>query len=81
MVEWSEDSISSMQSIYDYIFEISPQNAELVVDTLFDLGEKLNIFPEKKRLTLHSHWSDKPPSALYLVKKRTTTAATATLHV
>lgn len=47
LVEWSEDSISSMQSIYDYIFEISPQNAELVVDTLFDLGEKLNIFPEK----------------------------------
>ena len=46
-VEWSEDSISSMQSIYDYIFSESPQNADLVVDTLFDLGEKLNIFPEK----------------------------------
>jgi toxin ParE1/3/4 len=47
VVEWSEDSIFSMQSIYDYIFEESPQNADLVVDTLFDLGEKLNIFPEK----------------------------------
>jgi len=35
-----------MQSIYDYIFEESPQNADLVVDNLFDLGEKLNIFPE-----------------------------------
>ena len=46
-VEWSEDSIFSMQSIYDYIFEGSPQNADFVVDTLFDLGEKLNIFPEK----------------------------------
>lgn len=46
-VEWSEDSISSMQSIYDYIFGESPQNAGFVVDTLFDLGEKLNIFPEK----------------------------------
>ncbi len=46
-VKWSEDSIFSMQSIYDYIFEESPQNADLVVDTLFDLGEKLNIFPEK----------------------------------
>ncbi len=45
-VEWSEDSIFSMQSIYDYIFEGSPQNADFVVDTLFDLGEKLNIFPE-----------------------------------
>ena len=46
-VEWSEDSIFSMQSIYDYIFAESPQNADFVVDTLFDLGEKLNIFPEK----------------------------------
>lgn len=46
-VNWSEEAIFSMQSIYDYIFEESPQNADLVVDTLFDLGEKLNIFPEK----------------------------------
>jgi toxin ParE1/3/4 len=46
-VEWSKDSMFSMQSIYDYIFKESPQNADLVVDTLFDLGEKLNIFPEK----------------------------------
>lgn len=46
-VEWSEDALFSMQSIYDYIFGESPQNADLVVDTLFDLGEKLNIFPEK----------------------------------
>jgi plasmid stabilization system protein ParE len=47
LVEWSEDSIFSMQSIYDYIFEESPQNVDLVIDTLFDLGGKLNIFPEK----------------------------------
>ncbi len=46
-LEWSEEAIFSMQSIYDYIFEESPQNADLVVDTLFDLVEKLNIFPEK----------------------------------
>jgi toxin ParE1/3/4 len=46
-VEWSEDSIFSMQSIYDYIFGESPQNANFVVDTLLDLGGKLNIFPEK----------------------------------
>lgn len=46
-LEWSEEAIFSMQSIYDYIFEQSPQSADLVVDTLFDLGEKLNIFPEK----------------------------------
>lgn len=47
VVEWSEDSIFSMQSIYDYIFAESPQNADLVIDTLFDLGGKLYIFPEK----------------------------------
>lgn len=47
LVEWSEDSIFSMQSIYDHIFKESPQNAYLVIDTLFDLGEKLNIFSEK----------------------------------
>ena len=46
-VEWSEESIFSMQSIYDYIFAESPQNADLVIDALFDLGGKLNIFPEK----------------------------------
>ena len=28
-VELSEDSIFSMQSIYDYIFAESPQNADL----------------------------------------------------
>ncbi|TRX40062.1 type II toxin-antitoxin system RelE/ParE family toxin [Flavobacterium restrictum] len=47
LVEWSEDSIFSLQSIYDYIFIESPQNANFVVDTLLDLGEKLNVFPEK----------------------------------
>lgn len=46
-VNWSPESINSMQNIYDYIFEDSPQNADLVVDTLFDLGDNLNIFPEK----------------------------------
>jgi len=46
-VIWSKESIVSIQNIYDYIVEKSPQNADLVVDTLFDLGDKLNIFPEK----------------------------------
>ncbi len=46
-VFWSIESINSIQSIYDYIFEESPQNAEMVVDTLFDLGDNLNIYPEK----------------------------------
>lgn len=46
-VIWSEKSISSIQNIYNYIIEESPQNADLVIDTLFELGEKLNLFPEK----------------------------------
>lgn len=46
-VIWSEKSISSIQNIYNYIVEESPQNADLVIDTLFELGEKLNLFPEK----------------------------------
>ena len=47
-VFWSAESIISIQNIYNYIVEVSPKNADLVVDTLFDLGDKLNIFPEKK---------------------------------
>jgi len=46
-VMWSENAVASMQAIYDYIFAKSPQNADFVVDTLFDLGENINIFPEK----------------------------------
>jgi toxin ParE1/3/4 len=46
-VIWSKKSIASIQDIYDYIFEESPQNAELVIETIFELGDKLNIFPEK----------------------------------
>lgn len=46
-VIWSKDSIVSIQLIYDFIYVKSPQNAEMVVDTLFEIGEKLSIFPEK----------------------------------
>lgn len=46
-VIWSPDSIISIQDIYDYIFLNSPQNADLVIDTLFNIGDKLNILPEK----------------------------------
>lgn len=46
-VIWSENAIASIQDIYDYIYTQSPQNADLVIDTLFDLGDKLNLFPEK----------------------------------
>ncbi|TRX02246.1 type II toxin-antitoxin system RelE/ParE family toxin [Flavobacterium gawalongense] len=46
-VIWSNESIKSIQDIYDFIFFDSPQNAELVINTLFEIGENLNIFPEK----------------------------------
>ncbi|MGL2962411.1 type II toxin-antitoxin system RelE/ParE family toxin [Flavobacterium sp. RSB2_4_14] len=46
-VIWSPNAIASIQEIYDYIYTQSPQNANLVIDTLFDLGDKLNIFPQK----------------------------------
>ena len=46
-VFWSKDSIESIQAIYDYINIQSPQNANLVVDTLFDLGDNLSFFPER----------------------------------
>lgn len=46
-VVWSKESIKSIQDIYDFIFTESAQNAELVANTLFDIGDNLNIFPEK----------------------------------
>ena len=46
-VIWSPNAIVSIQDIYDYIYTQSPKNASLVIDVLFDLGDKLNIFPEK----------------------------------
>ena len=46
-VVWSPNAIESIQNTYNYIYTKSPQNADLVVETLFDLGDKLNVFPEK----------------------------------
>lgn len=46
-VIWSKNAIASIQDISDYIYTKSPQNANLVLDTLFDLGDKLKLFPEK----------------------------------
>lgn len=45
-VVWSKNSLDSLQSIYNYIFENSPQNTEKLVATLLDLGDGLAIFPE-----------------------------------
>ena len=46
-VDWSKNTLDSLQSIYNYIYENSPQNAEKVVDNLLDLGDELAIFPER----------------------------------
>lgn len=46
-VVWSGNAIESIQHIYNYIYLKSPQNADLVLNVLFDLGDKLNLFPEK----------------------------------
>ena len=44
---WSPNAIVSIQDVYDYIHRQSPQNASLVISELFNLGDKLNLFPEK----------------------------------
>ena len=49
-VIWSPNGIESIQNSYNYIYTKSPQNADLVVETLFDLGDKLNLFPEKNSI-------------------------------
>ena len=46
-VIWSKELINSIQDIYDYISSESEQNVDMVIETLFDIGEKLNILPEK----------------------------------
>jgi plasmid stabilization system protein ParE len=46
-VVWSKASLDSLETIYNFIFENSPQNAEMVVDALLNLGDDLAKFPEK----------------------------------
>lgn len=46
-VVWSKEAIDSIQHIYDFIYSKSPQNAEMVLETLFKIGDELTIFPEK----------------------------------
>lgn len=46
-VIWSPNAIESIRNSYNYIYTKSPKNADLVVETLFGLGDKLNLFPEK----------------------------------
>lgn len=46
-VVWSESAVQSIQGIYDFIYIRSPKNAEFVIDTLFDIGDNPNKFPER----------------------------------
>ena len=46
-VVWSKASLDSLETIYNFIFENSPQNAEMVVDALLNLGDDLANFPER----------------------------------
>ena len=46
-VVWSKASLDSLETIYNFISENSPQNAEMVVDTLLNLGDDLAKFPER----------------------------------
>ncbi len=46
-VVWSQASLDSLEIIYNFIFENSSQNAEMVVDTLLNLGDDLAKFPER----------------------------------
>ena len=46
-VVWSKASLESLETIYTFIFQNSPQNAEMVVETLLNLGDDLRKFPYK----------------------------------
>lgn len=41
-VFWSKEAMHSLANIYDYIFENSPKNANLVFETLLALGNSLS---------------------------------------
>ena len=44
-VVWSKASLDSLETIYNFIYQSSPQNAEMVVETLLSLGDSLVNFP------------------------------------
>lgn len=41
MVIWSQEARNSLSAIYGYIYEDSPQNAEMVLDKIIELAESL----------------------------------------
>jgi toxin ParE1/3/4 len=44
-VVWSKASLESLETIYNFIYQNSPKNAEMVVKTFLDLGDSLVKFP------------------------------------
>lgn len=38
-VVWSKASLDSLETIYKFIYQSSPQNAVMVVETLLNLGD------------------------------------------
>jgi len=58
-VVWKPIAIISLQGIYDYIWERSPQNAEKFVDQLIDFGDTLGDFPDKYAVCRHQKLKDK----------------------
>lgn len=47
MIFWSEDALNDLQEIYDYVSELSPQNAEMMVKTFAELADSLAFMPKK----------------------------------
>jgi toxin ParE1/3/4 len=41
-VIWSQEARKSLSEIYNYIFEDSPQNAEMVLDKIIELADSLH---------------------------------------
>jgi plasmid stabilization system protein ParE len=46
-IGWTQEAVESLQNIYDYIWERSPQNAENFVNNLIDFGDTLDDYPQK----------------------------------
>ena len=46
-VLWAPTALDDLKDIYDHIYEQSPKGADIVFDTLLDLGDSLETLPER----------------------------------
>jgi|GEM_PF-3668208 len=44
---WSENSLSSLKKIHNYVHKKSPKGAKKLINTLVELGFSLQTFPER----------------------------------